>query len=57
MSTAMSDSMIAMLFWLIIIGLTVLIWCLAQVVNNKIKEYFYRKDNHGESGEEGSTED
>ena len=49
--------MIVMLGWVIVIGLIVLTSCLVQVIINKIKECFYRKDNHGESGEEGSTED
>ena len=53
----MSDFMIVLLGWLITIGLICLISYLCQVVINKIKECFYRKDNHGQSRKEGSTED
>ena len=53
----MSDFMIVMLGWVITIGLILFIWCLVQVIINKIKERFYRKDSNGQIGEEGSTED
>ena len=53
----MSDFIIVMLGWVITIGIIILISYLCQVVIDKIKERFYRKDNNGQSGEEGSTED
>ena len=51
------DYMVWFLRFLIVICLLRLSFYLCFFAGNKIWELIYRKDNHGESGEEGSTED
>ena len=57
MLVVISNVLVYVIAAVILVLCVLLCGCLYDFIISEIIPSFYRKDNHGESGEEGSTED